>query len=298
MIVVRVPASTANLGPAFDALGMALTLHAELVVVDDEPVPEPGGRLGADPEPTSEPGDGSRPADETHPADVAFRAGGGRGQLWVRSPIPMGRGLGYSGAMRVGGLVAAAAQRYGADAVAEAGDTILAEAAALEGHADNAAASLLGGLVAVAADRAVRVPLAVDPAVVVWVPPTTMSTTRSRSMLSATVSFHDAVFNVGRTALLVAALASGDVAALARATEDRLHQDHRLAGAPESRDALASGLEAGAWCGWLSGSGPSIAFLCDRDAAEAVAAALPADGVSKRLEIDADGAHIELLDEA
>ncbi|MBA3606643.1 MAG: hypothetical protein H0W46_11870 [Acidimicrobiia bacterium] len=102
--------------------------------------------------------------------------------------------------------------------------------------------------------------------------------------------FADAAFNVGRTALLVAALAVGDVAALADATCDRLHQDVRLARAPQSRAALDAALAAGAWCGWLSGSGPSIVALCDPADATRVAAALPAGGVVKRLTIADDGA--------
>jgi homoserine kinase len=281
VIVVRVPASTANLGPAFDGLGMALTLHAEVGAVgDDEEVDGP-----ALPE-------RARFVEETHPADVGFRRAGGRGRLWVRSPIPMGRGLGYSGAMRVGGLMAAVAQGHEPVELVERLPVVLALAAELEGHADNAAASLLGGVVAVAGGRAVRVPLAVEPAVLVWVPRTTTSTERSRAMLSASVPFRDAVFNVTRTALLVAALAAGDVAALARATEDRLHQDVRFATVPQSRAALAAGLEAGAWCGWLSGSGPSIALLSADADADAVAGALPADGVAKRLAIDLDGATV------
>jgi homoserine kinase len=102
----------------------------------------------------------------------------------------------------------------------------------------------------------------------------------------------DAVFNIGRTALLVAALAAGDVEALRTATEDRLHQDSRFEQAPPSRAALAAGLAAGAWCGWLSGSGPTIALFCAPGDAHALAAALPADGHTKVLEIDHAGATV------
>ena len=128
-------------------------------------------------------------------------------------------------------------------------------------------------------------PLALDPVVVVWIPPHATSTHKSRGALGGNVSFADAVFNVGRTALLVAALAAGDVEALGVATADRLHQDARFAAFPPSHAALADGLDAGAWCGWLSGSGPSVALLCDPADAEAIAAALPADGHTKRLRI-------------
>jgi homoserine kinase len=270
-VIVRVPASSANLGPGFDALGMALSLHLDV------------GLAAA--------GDGRRRAEETHPAVQAFRSLGGTGDLWVDSPIPMGRGLGFSGAARVGGLLAAYAQRCGpALHRAEVAADVLARATALEGHADNVAASLHGGVVATAAGRAVRVPLAVDPAVVMWVPSWTTSTDHSRTTLGPTVSFAAAVFNIGRTALLVAALAAGDVTVLRAATEDRLHQDVRFDRAPASRHALAAALAAGAWCGWLSGSGPAVATLCHPDDAGAVSAALPTGASIKQLTVDQHGA--------
>jgi homoserine kinase len=139
----------------------------------------------------------------------------------------------------------------------------------------------------------VRVPLPFDPAVVVWVPPATTSTDQSRAALCSSVPFADAVFNVGRTALLVAALAAGDIHALRTATEDRLHQDQRFARSPASRAALEAALDAGAWCGWLSGSGPTIATFCAPNEAEALAAVLPADGHTKILSVDRTGAAIE-----
>ncbi|MET0458614.1 MAG: homoserine kinase [Ilumatobacteraceae bacterium] len=273
------PASSANLGPGFDALGMALTLYAELGVVD-------GGGGSDVPE-------GARLVDGRHPADVAFRRGGGEGRLWMRSPIPSGRGLGFSGAMRVGGLVAATAQGCADPWVLDAWrPAILAMAVELEGHADNAAASLHGGIVATAGGRVVPVRPGVDPAVIAWVPRFETSTQRSRRALGGPVPFADAVFNVGRTALLVAALAAGDVEALREATADRLHQDRRFADAARSRQALDDGLEAGAWCGWLSGSGPTVCLLCDPADADVVGGALPADGVVKLLRIAADGATV------
>jgi homoserine kinase len=274
-MIVRVPASSANLGPGFDTLGLALSVHLALGTTDE-----------IDP--------GASPAPDTHPAVKAFRLLGGTGPVWVRSPIPMGRGMGFSGAARVAGLVGALAQREGAQFdVARETAEILHVATTLEGHADNAAASLVGGVVATAGGRTVGIPMALDPAVVLWVPPSTTSTDSSRATLAATVSLGDAVFNVGRTALLVAALAAGDVTALRTATEDRLHQDQRLERAPASRAALTAGLDAGAWCGWLSGSGPTIALLTDPGDAAALAAELPAGGHTKVLAIDRDGAVIE-----
>jgi len=275
-MLVRVPASSANLGPGFDTLGMALSLHAEV-------------GLGGVPE-------GARAADEHHPAMVAFRRHGGEGALWVRSPIPMGRGMGFSGAVRVGGAVAAHAQRHGADPdlLAQVLPQLLHLTTELEGHADNVAASLYGGVVATAGGRAVRVPMSFDPAMVMWVPPFVTSTDQSRTALPCSVPMADVVFNLGRTALLVAALAAGDVESLREGTRDRLHQDIRLAAAEPSRAALEAALEAGAWAAWLSGSGPTVAAMCAVDEAEELAAALPGDGHTKVLRIDHAGAVIEV----
>jgi homoserine kinase len=275
-MLVWVPASSANLGPGFDTLGMALTLHAEI-------------GLGAAP-------GGAQPADEHHPATVAFRAHRGKGPLWVRSPIPVGRGMGFSGAVRVGGLVAAHAQRHGDDpSVLEASIAeLLSLATELEGHADNVAASLLGGVVATAGGQAVRVPMSFDPAMVMWVPPSVTSTDESRTTLRTEVPLADAVFNVGHAALLVAALAAGAVSVLREATRDRLHQEGRLAAAEPSRRAIDVALSAGAWAAWLSGSGPTVAAMCAVDEAEALAAALPDDGHTKILRIDHAGAVIEI----
>ncbi len=274
-MIVRVPASSANMGPGFDALGMALTLHAE---------------VGA-----GEPVAGSSAADEHHPATIAFRSHGGEGPLWLRSPIPVGRGMGFSGAVRVGGLVAAHAQRHGTDhdALQDALPELLRLATELEGHADNVAASLYGGIVATAGGRAVRVPMSFDPAMVMWVPSFATSTDESRGKLASEVAMADVVFNIGRTALLVAALAAGDVDALREATRDRVHQQVRLSLSAPSKVALETALAAGAWAAWLSGSGPTVAAMCAVDEAEALAAALPTDGHTKVLRIDHAGAVIE-----
>jgi homoserine kinase len=259
---------------------MALSLHAETGVITGD-VPPNAQRI-----------------DQFHPAGVAFRRAGGEGDLWVCSPIPVGRGLGFSGAVRIAGIVAAHAQRFGDDPeqLTARSSEMLTLATELEGHADNVAASLFGGIVATADGRAVRVPLAFDPAIVVWIPSFTTSTDESRTRMGADVSLQDAVFNIGRTALLVAALAAGDVDALRSATQDRLHQDVRLASAEPSRVALSAALDAGAWCSWLSGSGPTVAAMCPYDDADELAAAMPSDGHTKVLRIDHGGAVIEAED--
>jgi homoserine kinase len=270
---VRVPASSANLGPGFDALGAALNIHAEVGLIDD----------------ATDEADRSKQVDQHHPASVAFAAAGGRGALWVRSPIPIGRGLGFSGAMRVGGAAVATVQRFRPEQFVDRRADVLGIAAALEGHADNVAASLYGGIVATDGTTAVQVPTPLEPDVVLWIPEETTSTNASRTSLPSEVSFDDAVFNVGRSALLVAALAAGDVRALAAATQDRLHQERRLLSAAGSREALGAGIAAGAWCGWLSGSGPTVAFLAAAGDGESITAALPAGGRASVVSIDRNG---------
>lgn len=280
-MLVRVPASSANLGPGFDALGMALTIYADVIV---DAVGHSVKSAIAD----------AQLLDERHPATIAFRRAGGEGSVHLRSSIPVGRGLGFSGAVRIGGLVAAHAQRHGADPAEfhRALPELLRVAAELEGHADNVAASLYGGVVATAAGHTVRIPVALDPVIVMWVPSFVTATDESRRKLPESVPLDDAVYNIGRTALLVAALTAGDNEALRVATEDRVHQEVRLKNAQPSRAALAAALDAGAWAAWLSGSGPSVAVMCADDDAEGIAAALPADGHCKVLRIDRTGAVI------
>jgi homoserine kinase len=265
---IRVPASSANLGPGFDALGLALTAYLDLTMTAEGPT------------------------DEAHLAVRTFRRAGGVGPVAVRCQVPGGRGLGFSAAARVAGLLAASVQR--GEALVRVQAAVLREATELEGHADNAAAALHGGLVAVAGGTFTRVPLAVEPAVVVWIPERETSTKASRGQLGTTVSFDDAVFNIGHTALMVAALAAGDVRALRIASEDRLHQSSRLARFPDAHHALRTAVDAGAWCAFLSGSGPSIAALCAPGApAEAVAAKLAATGRTMILGVDHEGARLQ-----
>ncbi len=268
--VVRVPASSANLGPAFDAVALALAVHLEVTPDADAAAPE------------------------SHPAVRAFRRGGGVGPIAVRARFPGGRGLGFSGAARVGGLVAACAQ--GDESLRESRSEILRVAGELEGHSDNVAASLYGGVVAVAGGKAVRIPLPHDLAVVVWIPERETPTTSSRRLLPDQIPFDDATFNIGRTALLVAALAAGDTRALRTATEDRLHQDRRLARAHDTRLAVEAAFAAGAFAAWLSGSGPSAAALVEPADAAAVAAALPSGGRTHVLAIADVGATLTRRD--
>ncbi len=273
-VAVRVPASSANLGPGFDVLGLALDLRLEAGF----------GNAPAE----------SNDADENHPLTVAFRHCGGTQDLWVRSQMPMGKGLGFSGAARVAGCILAHAEKHGAGEKEfdQAKLDILSKACELEGHSDNAAASMFGGFVASVDGFAVRIPTPLDPAVIVWVPQQTTSTKESRTKLPKEVKFEDAVFNVGRTALLVAALAAGDIRALSVATSDRLHQNLRFAKSAESKMALQAAVDAGAWCAWLSGSGPTIAAMVDHASAQRIGDAMPANGAKMVLGIAQQGAEL------
>ncbi len=271
------PASSANLGPGFDALGLALDLPF-LFAVDD-----------AD--------DALLACEPGHPAAVAYRSAGGRSErLNWRSPIPPGRGLGFSGAARAAGALAGRLECGVEEAAARR--EALEIAVRLEGHADNAAASMLGGFVVSAAGHSLRVPLGVEVEVVVWWPDSETSTGRARAALPSTVPFENAVFNVGRSSLLVAALATGDLDALGAATEDRLHTDVRLAMSPVSGEALASMRDAGVVACWLSGSGPTVAGLVAVGTGEGagegdrVARLLPTAGTTRILGVDQRGAQV------
>ena len=271
-MIVRVPATSANLGPGFDVLGLALSMHAEVGVVDESSMP-----------------DSAHIADDTHPAQVAFVRAGGTGRVWVQNSIPMARGMGFSGEVRVGGIIAAEVQSQGMS-WSRATSEALRIGTELEGHPDNVAPSLYGGIVIVSGEIVVPVTLACDAVFVMWVPDFSTSTNESRNKIGTTIALSDAVFNMARTAMLVTAFQSGNVELLKEATQDRIHQDIRFAASPACRDALDAGLQAGAWCGWLSGSGPTVALMCSPAQANAIASALPDTGHSKVLHLDTQGA--------
>lgn len=273
---VRVPASTANLGPGFDVLGMAASLHAVLEIASE------------DDEDSSHPGSTER----GHPGMVAFRSAGGRGALSIRCPIPSGRGLGFSGAVRVGGVCLGLAQRDGvtsddlADFIESHRGVIMDRAADLEGHGDNVAASVFGGVTAVVPDGCgafdvIRVPVArriiEDLALAVWVPNFETSTAKSRGSLSDSVRRDDAVFNIAHTVRVVTGLVEGDLDRLRSTLQDRMHQDERLRNAPLSRRAMEAMLSSGASTAWLSGSGPTVASLCEPSVVPAMRDAIGGD---------------------
>ncbi|MFZ4519900.1 MAG: homoserine kinase [Microthrixaceae bacterium] len=270
-MIVSAPASSANLGPGFDCLALALDLPFRLAVGAAAP-------------------EGFHAAEETHPAAVAFRAAGGDPSqpLWWHSPIPPGRGLGFSGAARVAGAYLAG-RRDGLDHD-DARDGALVVATDLEGHADNAAASAYGGFTVAAADRVLRLEVPEGLRVLVWSPRRSTSTDASRRGLPRRVDLEDAAFSVGRAALWVAAMATGDLSVLRDACEDRLHQDARLAQRPDSAAVRALLLDRPeVVAAWLSGSGPSVAALVPAEGAELVTAALPEGGEVRVLPVDPAG---------
>ena len=276
--VVRAPASSANLGSGFDVFGMALDVYADL----GSGAPPPGAQA----------------LDGTHPAVAPYAELGGTGPLWLESSIPMARGLGFSGAVRV--AAAALGAVMAGRSIDESSADILGVATALEGHGDNAAASLFGGVVANIGGRAVSLgvgPVLSDARVVAWVPDATTSTDRSRQSLPAEVSRRAAVHNLGRAVQFALAVERDDPDLLPGATADELHQAIRLPLIRGAEEALRVGVEAGAWCSWLSGSGPTVALLCDRVSADAVSRSLPAAGHVKLLSIDTVGARVVSLGE-
>jgi homoserine kinase len=271
----RAPASSANLGPGFDTLALALKLHVEVDV-------RPADQLTLRTE-----GEGSDiPANRNHLAAEVVRSvlGHDRVSIEVRSSIPVGRGLGSSASLAVAAAAAAGA------------DDPLAVAAAIDGHPENAAASVLGGLVTATTvnDRPVAARLSLDHDLrfVVLIPSRPLATTRAREALPAQVPHHDAAFNLGRMGILLAGLA--DHRLLVReATEDRLHQAARTPLFPESGYLTGGLVDAGALAACWSGAGPSILGICTADASARVRAAgeglLAEAGVSgKAVVLDAD----------
>ncbi|HET8561917.1 MAG TPA: homoserine kinase [Marmoricola sp.] len=293
-VTVSVPATSANLGPGFDCLGLALDLRDRLVAEVT------GAGLEVEVE-----GEGADqvPRDEDHLVVRAIRAA--FEQMDVAAPglrlrchnvIPHSRGLGSSSAAIVGGIVLARALvREGAVLLDD--DAALALATGIEGHPDNVAPALLGGFVVCGQDDAGvwALPCPVDPALsaVVFVPATGVSTAVARSLLPDTISHRDAVANTGRAALLVAALA-GAPQLLLRATEDFVHQRYREPAMPDSLGLVRRLRDEGV-AAVVSGAGPTVlAFDPGQDAGrDALEDSVPEGWQARRLRLDAEGARIE-----
>jgi homoserine kinase len=267
-VLVRVPATSANLGPGFDTLGLALSLHDEVEARFTE--------AGLDIEVSGEGAGDVADAGEKHLIVRAMRVA--FDDLGLPQPpglalrcvnrIPHGRGLGSSAAAIVAGLVAARALA-GASTRPE---DVLPLASALEGHPDNVAACLFGGLTIawVATDaagppeaRAIRLDPLPEVLPVAFIAPEPVSTKVARGLLPTTVPHADAARNAGRAALLIAALTARPDALL-DGTEDKLHQDYRAPAMPHSHDLLMR-LRAAGVPAVVSGAGPSVlAFLTEK----------------------------------
>ncbi|HEY2273170.1 MAG TPA: homoserine kinase [Jatrophihabitantaceae bacterium] len=290
---VRVPATSANLGPGYDTLGLALSWYDDVVarIADDGLVIDIAG-------------EGESVArDETHLVVRAMRSTFDR--LGSRPPglelscanrIPHGRGLGSSAAAIVSGVALARALVVGGDDRLP-DDEAFALAAELEGHPDNVAACWYGGLTVAWTDggtaRAARTEVRADIHPVALVPPFESSTAAARGVLPAVVPHADAAFTGARTALLVSVLSgAGPLDALLAATADRLHQTYRAASMPLTsglvEDLRAQGLPA-----VISGAGPTVLVLArDHVEVEQIAAAVPAGWRCEALLVDSAGAHL------
>src|SRR5271155_587030 len=253
--VVRVPASSANLGPGFDCMAAALALHMELEV-------EEAGESGAEPAlPVPRGGENLcvRAFERLHPADgFTFR---------IRSEIPLVGGLGSSASAIVAGLMAA-------DHLFELDADVLALASELEGHPDNVAAALRGGFVVCADGRADRFDPPTGLEALAVVPDQTVRTAAARAALPAEVPLADAVFNVAHGALLTLGLLSGDWDLLARGLQDRLHEQRRSQLFPRSYALASRAKDLGALGATISGAGPSVLVWCFYEQTGAVAQAL------------------------
>ncbi|MCL5429692.1 MAG: homoserine kinase [Chloroflexi bacterium] len=278
VVTVRAPASTANLGPAFDCLALALDLWnetrveltGEVLVLDVS-------------------GEGA----ETLPRDQSNRIVQAMARVYAevgekmpkglhidcKQRIPPGSGIGSSAAATATGLLAANWLLGQPQKV----PYLLQLGAELEGHADNLAAALLGGLVLVtqeAGGPAAQKLECESLSAVVIRPEQRLTTTESRKALPKQVSLSDAVFNIGHSIQVIEALRNGDIPALANAFQDRLHQPYRLSLIPGAAEALAASQLAGAAAA-LSGAGPSLIAFVDEGREKSIAEALRAPFAGK-----------------
>jgi homoserine kinase len=244
--LVRVPASTANLGPGFDVMAAALAIHLELEVVEtgsfavvtDLDVPRDRDNLVV------------RAFERLHPAD-AF-------EFRIASQIPMTGGLGSSAAATVAGLMAA-------DHVFELDADIRGEAVRLEGHPDNIAAALAGGLVVCDGPRTHRFEPPMGLEALLVVPAEAVRTHQARAALPAEVPLADASWNVAYASLLMAGLVGGDWELIAAGLHDRLHQPYRAHLYPRSAELVRRAPGLGALGATISGAGPAVLVWCHYD---------------------------------
>lgn len=295
-VVVRVPASTSNCGAGFDTIGLALNLYNRVTIT---------GADGAEALP-------ERPVDEraremaAEAADAFSRATGlprPGFRFRIEGDVPPARGLGSSVTV-LAGVVAGLDALHGTS-LGRRG--MVGLVAGIEGHPDNAGAGILGGFCVSRTDPSTgsyvdsqRFEVPASVAFVVVSPPVELVTKESRGALPPTLPFFDAVRSVNSAAYLVAAFASRDYARLGNVSGDFIHEPYRLPQIPGGGAAIAAGVAAGAWTGWLSGSGSSVLCVCERETAGAVfgamtgafaEASMPSEG--RILSADNEGLAIE-----
>jgi homoserine kinase len=253
--VVRVPASSANLGPGFDSMAAALAVHLELEVCET-------GEFALQTDLPVEPGRANlcvRAFERLHPADgFAFR---------IRSEIPLAGGFGSSAAAIVAGLMAA-------DHLFELDADLLALAGELEGHPDNVAAALHGGIVICADGLATRFEPPTGLEALAVVPEQAVLTSAARAALPEEVPLSEAVFNLAHASLLTLGLALGDWDLVGRGLHDRLHQQRRASLYPRSYALVSRARELGALGATISGAGPTVLIWCFYEHTGAVVEAL------------------------
>ncbi len=271
-VTVRVPGSTSNCGAGFDTLGLALQIynHVTLTRTDDvaaQPVSPADGRAQAMVEATAS---AFFAAARKAPFGFSYQ---------IRGEVPPARGLGSSVTV-IGGVLGGLNALSGANLSRH---QLVAIATALEGHPDNAAAGILGGFCVARCDATtnayvdtVRIELPATLAFVAASPEVEMLTKESRGVLPATLPYFDAVKSINSSAYLVAAMIAGDYERLRGSVADFMHEPYRLPKIPGGRAAIEAGVAAGAYTGWLSGSGSTVLCIAPRLAAETVAATMKA----------------------
>jgi homoserine kinase len=293
---VTAPATSANLGPGFDALGLALGLHDVVEATLLPPRSGPSMRIFIE-----GPGADDLPHDESHLVARAMRAAfdllGGQPpgvELRCRNQVPHGRGLGSSAAAIVTGVLAARALTDGGPERMD-DDAALNLAVQLEGHADNVAPCLLGGFTIAWSQgrdvRAVRLEPHPDVRPVVLIPPVAMSTQAARGLLPDAVPHADASGNAARAALLVEALTHRP-SLLLEATQDRLHQPYRAVAMPDTM-ALIGELRSRGLPAVVSGAGPSVLVLTTSERLAEIAA--PDGWATRQLAVDGKGTVVETV---
>lgn len=299
---VKVPASTANLGPGFDSIGMAFELYLTLRISEAQQTRISYAGLGSDEVPLNE--------DNLIYKTMAClyeRVGQRMPPLLmeVENNIPLTRGLGSSASAIVAGLTAA--NKLLADPFST--QELYRMATEMEGHPDNVGASFFGNIVVAAWDGenvehlCVRPPEALR--VIAIIPEFTLSTDKARKALPDRYAGKDVVFNISRSALLVASLVTGDLEKLTTALKDRIHQPYRTAFIPGMQEIIAGITNQGAYGAVLSGAGPTLLALCHRDRVSSIKPYLqdffsrqPYSFELRELNIDHRGVTVNMFDQA